>query len=1178
MPTTSLDAFLARWSLAGGGEMANSQTYLSELCDALGVARPQPFTSDASKHDYVFEHRVEREFADGTRHTLRIDLYKKGHFVLESKQGASPKAAEPEFTLSAPTPQKKGIGLRGTDTWRAAMVRAKVQAEGYARDLPQEHGWPPFLVVVDVGYCIELWANFARDGKAYTQFPDRNRFRIFHNAEDAKGAPTLRDPEVRALLAKVWQEPMALDPSRYAAEVTRKVAKRLALLSKALESGPKDATSHWQQKDIAEFLMRCMFTMFAEDVGLLPKGVFTKELESRKGKLDTIQRRLEGIWRVMDKGGYSPELDCNVRTFNGGLFHDARALPLTAEQLELLIDAAKAEWSHVEPAIFGTLMEGALSTAERHQLGAHYTPRSYVERLVMPTVIEPLRADWLLAQKEAQLYEMAGKPDAALLRIEAFHQALCKVRVLDPACGSGNFLYVALDLMKRLEGEVLQQIADYRAGDKAGHRVVKEGTGEAVHPRQFWGIEVNTRAAVIAEMVLWIGYLQWEARAAAATKDEDVRRKLAEKTVLEDLHRIENRDAVLAWDSRKPKLDADGKPVTVWDGVSTKKHPVTGLEVPDESKRTVVEEILGAKKAEWPEAEFVVGNPPFIGSKRMRAVLGDGYVDALQAAWPEVAQATDYVTRWWCQAADLLRDGAIRRFGFITTNSLSQSYVRRAIEGYFDGNMSLAYAVPDHPWVDTTDGAAVRIAMTVAVRGDQPGRLVLVREESATSGRQGDDLVVGMSERVGRLHADLSIGADVVQARPLAANGGLCAVGFKTIGGAFQIAEVEAIGLGLGSVPDLDRHIRPYFSGRDFVDRSRGLFVIDFFGLEAEAVRNRFPGAYQHLLTKAKPERDQNRNPMFRATWWIIGHPRPAFRAFSAGLSRYIATVETAKHRVFAFVPAHVAPDSTLVTFGSDDAAILGILSSRTHVVWALAAGSRLGVGNDPRYNKTLCFEKFPFPAATPAQEAVIRDLGERLDAHRKRQQALHADLTLTGMYNVLQKLRSGEALSAKEKVIHEQGLCSVLKQLHDELDAAVFAAYGWPADLSDEELLQKLVDLNAERAEEERLGLVRWLRPEFQHPTAKAEGQKQGLDLGFQAEGEGEEAVVQKRLPWPTKTGEKFAALDQVLGQAKAPVSVDEVVARFDGVNAQQVEALLRAVASVGGCVEVEGKWVSGA
>ena len=975
----SLHAFIARWHASGAAERANYQLFLAELCAVLDVPAPDPASPVEAENAYVFEKAVP--LPGGT--TGRIDLYRRGCFVLEAKQGSD--RPEPATPLSSEAERqrrgrKRGTAVRGTAAWDTAMARAHQQAQSYARNLPVEEvrdGRPPFLIVVDVGQSIALYAEFSRSGGNYIPFPDPAHYRI--SLDD------LADPEVRALLAAAWLDPLSLDPARRSARVTREIADRLARLAQSLEPGHAAA-------EVAGFLMRCLFTMFAEDVSLLPKGAFTQLLADSRRNAASFPPLVEELWRTMASGGFSVALRVAVPHFNGGLFEHPVALPLTADQLQLLIEAAQADWRDVEPAIFGTLLVRALDPAERHKLGAHFTPRTSVERLVLPTIIEPLRAEWEAVQTAALLLAEGGKSantlaGDALAEVRAFQRRLASIRILDPACGSGNFLYVTLEHLKRLEGEVLEVL---RSLGQA--QATLELEGEIVRPEQFYGIEVNPWAAAVAELVLWIGYLQWHLRTRGDAAG-------LPEPILRNLHNIECRDAVLAWDAVEPLLDAEGRPVTRWDGRTTKLHPVTGEPVPDETARVPAWRYVNPRPAAWPEADFIAGNPPFIGTARMREALGDGYVEALRRVYPHVPDSADYVMFWWDKAAELVRTGRARRFGLITTNSLRQTFNRRVLEHHLDEDgIHLAFAIPDHPWVDSAEGAAVRIAMTVGAAGEGPGVL-----QQVVSERPGDNdtAEITLAECRGRILADLTTGSNVTGAQPLQANGSISGRGVQLFGSGFIVTPQEAANLGLGRVADLEHHIRPYRNGRDLTAIPRDVMVIDLFGLTAEEVRARFPAVYQWIYERVKPERDQNNRASYRNNWWIHGEPRAALRPALAGLRRYIATVETSRRRFFVFLDAAILPDNKLVNIALDDAYFLGVLSSRVHVTWALAAGSHLGVGNDPVYVKTACFEKFPFPAATDAQQARIRALAEQLDAHRKRQQAQHPKLTLTDMYNV---------------------------------------------------------------------------------------------------------------------------------------------------------------------------------
>ncbi|WP_317044041.1 class I SAM-dependent DNA methyltransferase, partial [Hymenobacter amundsenii] len=826
--------------------------------------------------------------------------------------------------------------------------------------------------------------------------------------------------------------------------------------------------------------------MFSEDTGLIPKTSFTGMLSryGRPEQLEFLPDALQTLWRTMDTGGFSPDLQARLRRFNGRLFHDADALPLSAAQAELLLQSAKADWTEVEPAIFGTLLERALDPKERHSLGAHYTPRRYVERLVLPTVLEPLRREWSAAQAAAARRLAEGQEKEARAELVRFLKRLTSLRILDPACGSGNFLYVTLEHLKRLEGEVLAAINSY---GQTG--LLELGGGTTVSPHQLLGLELNPRAAAIADVVLRIGYLQWHLRTYGPSE--------LREPLLDEYQNIRQQDAALQHGPPVPRLDAQGQPVTRWDG-TTRLHPATGQPVPDETARTPVLDYPNPRPAEWPQADFIVGNPPFVGPARMRDALGDGYTEALRKAYKgKVPDSADLVMYWWYNAAAAVQRGATERFGFITTNSLKQTFNRRVMQPFLEGDpapLILTFAVPDHPWVDAAEGAAVRIAMTVAERTPAtpaPGLLLTLRTETAAEGDDAAD--VTFDEQQGRILPDLSIGAELDSAKPLKANLSVGHRGVCLAGSGFAINEQYAQKLGLGSVPGLETYIRPYLNGKDLTTRPRGIYVIDMSGLKEEEVLTSFPEIYQHLLQTVKAERDNQRDEARRKNWWLFARSNENLRSAISGLPRYIVTSMTAKHRVFSFISGDILPDQGLVVFATDDAFIFGVLSSHYHIVWSLALGGRLGVGNDSRYNNSRCFDPFPFPEATAEQQARIRELAEQLDAHRKRQQAAHPTLTLTDLYNVVEKLRAGQPLAtAKEHTINQQGLASVVLSLHQQLDDAVAAAYNWPATLPEADILTRLVALNHARAQEEKAGLVRYLRPAYQAP----ELQQQALAL----------------------------------------------------------------------------------
>ena len=765
-------AFLTRWEVTAAAERANAQPFLEQLCDILEVERPHGSKADDALNHYVFEKSVPS--SSGT--TLRIDLYKRGCFVLETKQGVDRDTAD---TYSAQAEERKknlkaGHGVRGTMSYAAAMEKARNQAMGYARSLPTEEiadGRPPFVIVVDVGHSIALYTDWSRMGGEYIPYPDPASYRI--------ALKDLVRTEVRELLRAVWIDPLSLDPGRRSAKVTREIADRLAKLARSLEG--KHPPEH-----VANFLMRCLFTMFSEDVDLLPHGSFTKLLGELKNEPGNFKEMLENLWGTMNTGGLSPILRKKLPRFNGGLFAHADAIALDADQIQLLIEASTANWKDVEPSIFGTMLERALDPHERHKLGANYTPRAYVERLVNPTVMEPLRAEWASVQVAALKHHTDGDTKKAVKVVRDFLHRLASLRVLDPACGTGNFLYVILEFLKRLEGEVLNTLRDLGEDQ---HQLELEGV--MVTPANLLGIEINPRAAAIAELVLWIGFLQWHLRTHGNLHH-------LPEPIIKNLQNIECRDAVLAYDSKTEQRDADGQVVTRWDGRTTKPHPVTGEAVPDPEARVPVYTYSNPKPAKWPAADYIVGNPPFLGKgEKMRGALGDGYIIALRRVYPNVPDSADFVMYWWDKAAEMTRQELTTQFGFITTNSIKQTFNRKVISHHANQKpaIGLVFAIPDHPWVDSSDGAAVRIAMTVGrLIGNSTGLLeVIVEEEQA-----GDSgALIRTQARNGLIHPDLTIGANVAGAKPLLAGNRLLSNGMMIAGAGFIIDEARALSLGL---------------------------------------------------------------------------------------------------------------------------------------------------------------------------------------------------------------------------------------------------------------------------------------------------------------------------------------------------------------------------------------------
>ena len=715
-----IGAFIEKWrGVKGGQERANYGQFINDFCQALSLPLPQPAAA-GMLGDYQFEGPVQGGGAGGN--TGAIDLYKKGHFILEAKQSKLSDAQKQQAELfdAAEDAPVSPSGARYDRLMRDALAQAK----RYAVNLPSNHPWPPFLIVCDVGRAFELYFDYSGNGRGYGYFPDQHSYRF--------EITRFTDDDVQAIFRAIWTDPASIDPRAKSALVSRGIASRLAAVSKWLEETQRQKTTDAPDfarsmaiEETALFLMRIVFCMFAEDVSLIPKGSFTAFLEKAKDNDAAFEPELRQLWQVMaTEGGerYTFALGSDVRFFNGGLFASAQTYRLSNADIGELYEAAKADWTKVEPAIFGTLLEQALTASERSKLGAHYTPRPYVERLVQATIMDVLDAEWEAAQTHEDTLSAAI----------AFHTRLSTLRILDPACGTGNFLYVAMENLMRLEGDVIETIRQLG------------GTAEPlVGPQQFLGLELNPRAAVIAELVLWIGWLRWRMK-----NDPDA----APDPVLKQYGNINfgghaGYDAVLC---HKPTGEAD---------TDTPMMP------------------------DWPEADFIIGNPPFIGGKDIRRQLGGDYAEALWKANARVPKSADFVMQWWDRAAHSLiaENTPLIRFGFVTTNSITQTFSRRVIEGYLnDDALSLILAIPDHPWTKATkDAAAVRIAMTVAERGQHDGRLVeIVREH----GLQSDEPRLDERTTEGRVNPDLSLGSDVTTVVALKANEGLSSPGVKLHG------------------------------------------------------------------------------------------------------------------------------------------------------------------------------------------------------------------------------------------------------------------------------------------------------------------------------------------------------------------------------------------------------------
>ena len=716
---------------------------------------------------------------------------------------------------------------------------------------------------------------------------------------------------------------------------------------------------------LARYLNQLVFCLYSEDAGLLPEGLFTRIVGQHYRDPETFDEAIRSLFTLMATGGHAGA--DQIAHFNGDLFNVVDTVELSTVALQRLGEACERNWRDIEPSIFGTLFERALDASKRAQTGAHYTGADDIELVVEPVVMTPLRREWEEARQEVNDLLDEEDADAARARLDAFRERLASVQVLDPACGSGNFLYIALRLLLDLEREVI----DF-AAVQGWH-----GLTPMVQPDQMLGLEINHYAAELARTALWIGYIQWhQANGFGYTQ----------RPILTPLDTIRQTDAIL--------------------DLTDPEHPAG----PD-----------------WPAAEFIVGNPPFLGGKLLRTGLSDGYVDALFKRYNgRVPAEADLVCYWFEKAQRAIEAGKTKRAGLLATQGIRGGVNRRVLQRIKEtGDIFMAWS--DHPWV--LDGAAVHISI---VGFDDGAEL-----ERALDGHP-----------VPAINANLTVGVDLTAAKRLAENLGIAFMG-DTKGGPFDIPNEVAQGMLSSPNPHGKGNrdvVRPWVNGRDITDRSRGMWIVDFEDMPIDQ-SVLYESPFEYVNTHVRPLRERSRSTI--ASWWLHERPRPEMRAALDGIRRYIVTPRVSKHRLFTWMGSETLPDSAIIAFAKDDYYTFGVLHSRFHELWALAMGTQLETR--PRYTPTTCFETFPFPRPTEAQWEAIGTIAAELNELREGwlnpEGVSAAELrkrTLTNLYNQRP---------------------TWLENIHRRLDAAVADAYGWPADLADAELPERLLALNLERA-----------------------------------------------------------------------------------------------------------------
>jgi len=937
-------AFIAKWRASTLKESSASQEHFLDLCRLLD--EPTPAEADPNGDHYCFERGARKDSGgDGW-----ADVWKRHHFAWEYKGK------------------------------HADLDAAFAQLRQYALALEN----PPLLIVSDMA-----------------RFRIRTNWTNSVSRTDEFTLDDLADAATRDILKWAMSDPERLRPGESRQALTERAAATFAELAFALQQRGHDPHT------VAHFVNRLVFCMFAEDVGLLPDYMFTRMLEQARQRPEEFAALARDLFRAMASGGrvgFEP-----VAWFDGGLFDDDRALPLERAEIETAPAAAALDWAEIDPSLLGTLFERGLDPAKRAQLGAHYTDRDKIMLIVEPVIVRPWLAEWETAKADidaALKRAAAATSKAARTRqrgraerlLRDFLARLRAFTVLDPACGSGNFLYLALHALKDLEHRV--QVEAEALGFPR--------TFPVVGPANVKGIEVNAYAAELARVSVWIGEIQWMRRNGFRGR---------RKPILKPLDTIECRDAILTPEGGEP---------------------------------------------DWPEADVFIGNPPFLGYSPMRETLGDEYTVTVRKLYKKAVPAfADLVCYWFHKAGKLVMDGKLTRAGLVATNSIRGGLNRAVLDRIVD-TAAIFDAWADEPWV--VDGAAVRVS------------LICFRAKNAESAGRLD------GRAVPRINADLTAGADITKAAKLARNRGVAFVGGIKKGSFDVPDDLARAWLGLPTNPNGRPNadvLKPWFNGMDVTRRPQGKWIIDFGHEMTEAAAALYEAPFTYVVEHVKPDRDGNRRADLRQNWWR--HDRSGQTMFKrvAALPRFISTPRVAKHRLFVWSDSRAYPDSAVIAIARDDDTTFGILHSRFHEAWSLRLGTWLGVGNDPRYTPTTTFRTFPFPAGLtpdiPAADyagdpraTAIAEAAQRLVTLRDRwlnppEWVEWIDEPVPGYPKrpVPRDDAAAKHLKARTLTNLYNARPQWLADAHAALDAAVAAAYGWPADITDDEALRELLELN---------------------------------------------------------------------------------------------------------------------
>lgn len=945
--------FIDKWGKVDVKEISFAQSHFNDICELVGS--PKPLDIDSQGKFFTFEVAAKKF---GGRQG-RADVWYKNKFIWEYKGG--------DGTLD----------------------EAYQQLQLYRESLEN----PPLLIASDV-HKIIINTNFTNTV--------RKKYVIEINE--------LADPAKLKLLKAVFFDPDSLKPTVTQEQVTIQGANSFITMVEDLRKWNEYDKDFSSKEAMGHFITQLLFCLFAEDIKLLPEKLFSKVVSYEEGLEGTVKIRLEELFKTMGKGGMYGYY--KIPYFNGTLF-DSINVPEAINALASYLEkSSELDWSSIDPSIFGTLFERVIDEQKREQLGAHYTSKDDIALVVDPVITNDLRAEWAELKRLAIKLLGENKTKEAKDNLQNFSDRIASITVLDPACGSGNFLYVTLKRLLDIQKEIIVFAKQKELGN----------IPLTVNPKQLFGIEIDPYAHQLAQIVIWIGYIQWR---------NDNGFKEFDEPVLQPLHQIFNKDSILE-----------------------------------------VEEDKDPKEPDWPETDFIIGNPPFLGNRKLRPILGESYVNNLEKVYRnDLEGIPDLVCYWFNKAEKLVEEGKVKRVGLLATQAIRGGTNRQVLDKIVKGG-EIFMAWSDKEWV--LDGATVHVSIVAFDKGNNKN--IYLNGNSVKS-----------------INSHLDSENDLSSAKTLLENENLSFQGV-VLRGKFDLTQQKASEMLEEKNPSglLNAEvIKVRKTGADVLSKSKDSYVIDF-GINASLeVAEKYEIPFKYIKDNVYADRQKANQKEARDNWWTHWNPRTEMRKALSAMPRYIATPRVAKHRVFVWLDKNILPDAQLVVFARSDDYFMGVLHSRVHEVWARKQGTQLrDAVSGFRYTPKTTFKTFPFPwmpGKEPLDDEKLRRISEFSKALMEfRNIWLYPDgvgitisdktyknKNLTNLYNALEFYRQeirGKLRDEKrwDKVI-DNDIASIeemeeLDRIHENLDHAVLDAYGWDKNLTNEELLGQLLLLNQSR------------------------------------------------------------------------------------------------------------------